>query len=117
MGILDRLKKSRDDEEDEDEEAEDDDEESDEDESGGGGLAGRFGKIRGIGGTAGGLMGKVLKRGKDDDEDEEDDDDPPPVRTVPVAPPIPPLACPRVCCSWAFRFSPLESWPGWMMRK
>jgi hypothetical protein len=72
MGILDRLKKTRQDDDDED--SQDVDEESDDEDSGKVGLWGRFGALRGMGGNAAGMLGKVLKRGGDD-EDEDDEDE------------------------------------------
>ena len=73
MGILDRLKKNRQDDYDED--SQEVDEESDDETSGRGGLRGRFGSLRGIGGSAAGMLGKVLKRGGGDGEDDEDGDE------------------------------------------
>jgi hypothetical protein len=74
VGILDLLRKSRqdDEDEDEDEDSQNGGEESDDEDSGGGGL---WGALRGIGGNAAGLLGKVLKRGGDGDDEDDGDDE------------------------------------------
>jgi hypothetical protein len=71
--ILDRLKRNRQDDDDED--SQEVDEKSEDETSGRGGLRGRFGSLRGIGGSAAGMLGKVLKRGGGDGEDDEDGDE------------------------------------------
>jgi len=79
VAILDRLKKIRVNEDEEIDDVDEDDEggdEDDDDDSNGGGLAGKLGKLRGLGkiGSAGGMLGKVMKRGGNEDDEEDDDD-------------------------------------------
>lgn len=71
MGILDRLKKDR--QYDDDEDSQEVDGDSDDETSPRGGLRGRFDSLRGIGGSAAGMLGKVLKRGGGEDDGEEDE--------------------------------------------
>ncbi len=94
MAILGRLKKIRVNEDEEIDDVDEDDEggdEDDDDELNGGGLAGKLGKLRGLGkiGSAGGMLSKVMKRGGnedgDDDDGDDDDEDSSSVSVVPVA--------------------------------
>ena len=92
MAILGRLKKSRvdDDEDEEIDDDDDDDDDDDQDEASGGGLTGKLGKLRGLGkmSSAGGMLGKVMKRGSEDDDDDEDDDEDEDSSSVSVAPAV-----------------------------